>query len=74
MIMINPHFNNTRQFGAAITYSAGQQTLHAIHHVMATDPFFFHIVHHYVVPHHMIHHVTYPTDISTIPFGSTYYF
>ncbi|WP_242223777.1 DUF3947 family protein [Bacillus cereus group sp. BfR-BA-01380] len=77
--MINPYFHNTRQLGAATTYSSAQQTLHAIHQVMATEPFFLHsvhypVTHHYVVPHHIIHHVIYPTDISTIPFGSTYYF
>ncbi|MEH7462952.1 hypothetical protein V7166_12965 [Bacillus thuringiensis] len=72
--MINPYFKNTRQFGAAVTYSAAQQTLHVIHHVMATDPFFLHGVHHPVTHHYVMHHVTYPTDISTIPFGSTYYF
>ncbi|MGG0238230.1 DUF3947 family protein [Bacillus rhizoplanae] len=82
--MINPFFNNTRQVGvgagvgAAVTYGAAQQTLHAIHQVMATDPLFTHVVHHHVISHHVayhpvIHHVIYPTDLSTIPFGSIYY-
>ncbi|MEI4801516.1 hypothetical protein ACIGHG_02240 [Bacillus sp. NPDC077411] len=74
--MINPVFNTTRQAGAgaAVTYGAAQQTLHAIHQVMATDPLFAHVVYHHVIPHHVAHHyVIYPTDFSTIPFGSTYY-
>ncbi|MGG0276369.1 DUF3947 family protein [Bacillus rhizoplanae] len=77
--MITPVFNNARQAGVgAGTYAAAQETLHAIHQVMATDPLFTHVVYHHVMPHHMayhhvIHHVMYPTDLSTIPFGSMYY-
>lgn len=83
--MIYPFFNNARQAGAgvgagtAVTLSSAQQTLHAIHQVVATDPHFTHVVHHPVTPHYIIHHpvvshyVIYPTALSTIPFGSVYY-
>ncbi|MGG2066708.1 DUF3947 family protein [Bacillus sp. S14(2024)] len=85
--MINPFFNNTRQVGtgagvgagAAVTFSSAQQTLHAIHQVMAADPLFTHVVHHYAMPHYIVHppvishHVIYPAALSAIPFGSIYY-
>ncbi|EEM02818.1 hypothetical protein bmyco0002_47890 [Bacillus pseudomycoides] len=44
-------------------------TEQAIHQTMAQNPFFTHVIH-----HHVVHHVIHPTDFSTIPFGSTYYF
>ncbi|WP_028401801.1 hypothetical protein [Ectobacillus panaciterrae] len=62
-----PYFNNARQIALAL--HAGQVTQHAFHQEMVQDPFFGHIMH-----HHVIHHVMYPTDFSTIPFSSTYYF
>ncbi|MEH7040858.1 hypothetical protein [Bacillus pseudomycoides] len=65
--MISPYFNNTRQI--AITLHAGEVTEQAIHQTMAQNPFFTHVIH-----HHVVHHVIHPTDFSTIPFGSTYYF
>ncbi|PEZ09347.1 hypothetical protein CN326_03185 [Bacillus sp. AFS018417] len=84
--MINPFFNNTRQVGVgagvgagAVTFSSAQQTLHAIHQTMATDPLFTHVVYHYATPHYIVHHpvishhVMYPAALSTIPFGSIYY-
>lgn len=73
--MINSFFNNARQAGVgASTFSAAEQTLHSIHQVMTVDPFFTHVVHYHVVPHYITQqHVIYPTDLSTIPFGSIYY-
>ncbi|WP_375337651.1 DUF3947 family protein [Bacillus sp. 3103sda1] len=78
--MINPFFNNARQAGVgAGSYAAAQETLHAIHQVMAADPLFTHVVHHYAMPHYIVHHpvishhAMYPAALSTIPFDSIYY-
>lgn len=51
--------------GSAITWSSGQETLHAIHQTYGP----MYVIHPHVIYPHVIH----PIGFSTFPFGSTYY-
>ncbi|WP_379969223.1 hypothetical protein [Ectobacillus sp. sgz5001026] len=68
--MILPNLNSVRQFGTTIAYSAGQETIHAIHQMLAAHYPLIHPVQHYTFAHLIQHYL--PTQpIQHYPESST---